>query len=100
METIQFDTIGASNVRKTLKTSVTELDGYIKEIENNLNSISTAWSGVDAVKFLSKLSTDYKKDLGNIRDSLNSFADYLNVVNEKYSELDRINAEEFSKIEV
>lgn len=81
--------------QKTINMAVQKLteekeniDGFITSLNTEVESISKAWEGADAVAYVKKMQVDYKTLLTEFSKCLGSYIDFLNSI---YSEYDNFN---------
>jgi uncharacterized protein YukE len=71
-----------------LEEEKTNLDGYTKKLNTELDKINEAWEGADATKYTLKMREDYSESLNNYINSFNSYIEFLSDVPAQYKSLD------------
>lgn len=64
------------------------IDGYATKLDTELADIDTAWKGADATKYTNKMRSEYKQQLKDLNESLQSYIDFLSGVYDEYQKLD------------
>lgn len=85
--------IDKSAVRRKSQTILDECEDLVKLSKRFLNvidSINTAWSGADALKYVNNLKEKYVTELNNLTDVVKEYGNYMKNVPEAYDILDEI----------
>ncbi len=98
MTKIVVSSEGLSRLSTELENEKVSITGYIKNLNNELDAISTSWQGADATKYLAKMKDDYSYLLDEYNNSLESYSEYLGKVFSEYEKID--NKYQGMKIEV
>lgn len=61
---------------------------YVKKIDSILDSINTAWSGDDSLKYINAMKDKYIVELEEIKKYLEDYGNYLKKVPNAYKTLD------------
>ncbi len=77
-----------SNIVSELQAEQTNITGYGKKLNSELDAVNKAWEGTDAVAYTGKMRDDYVFLLGKLNESLQSYIDFLNGVYGEYEKHD------------
>lgn len=85
---IKMDKSNTKNLGTKLKSCGTDLGKDIKEYQAEVDSIPNSWTGGDAAKYMSTINSKFIPALNNLKDAIDSYANYLEKVPNTYDGLD------------
>ena len=87
-EKIGITKASVDNIVNELQSEQGKITNYISKLDTELGNINQAWQGADATKYTAKMRDDYKVQLNQFNESLQSYIDYLSGVFGEYQKLD------------
>ena len=85
---IRIDTNDIQNIKAVIAEQIDDLEDNINNLLNNVESISSVWSGTDAATFITVYKEKIINSLNQMETILQTYNEDLDIVSQSYDALD------------
>lgn len=85
---VEISKSGLKRIGSNIAEEASNINQYIKNLDNTIDKINTAWQGNDSLIYINTLREKYLTNLSELKSLLNEYGVYLTKIPGVYETLD------------